>query len=120
MSHVVTIKTQLRDVTSIAAACRRLGLPEPVQGTTRLYSGEVTGLLIHLRDWQYPIAVDPASGEVQGDNFDGAWGNPAEIDRLAQAYAIEKIHLESRKKGLRVTETPLEDGSVKLQILEGG
>jgi hypothetical protein len=119
MSHVVTLKTQLRDVTAIAAACRRLGLPDPVQGTTRLYSAEVTGLLIHLTGWQYPIAVDPATGEIQADNFDGAWGDPAEIGRLTQGYAVEKIHLESRKKGLRVTETPLEDGSVKLQILEG-
>jgi hypothetical protein len=120
MSHVVQIKTQLRDVIAIASACKRLGLATPVHGTTRLYSAEVSGLLIHLKDWQYPIAVDLATGEIQADNFDGAWGNPAEIDRLTQAYAIEKIHLESRRKGMRVTETSLEDGSVKLQILEGG
>jgi hypothetical protein len=38
MSHIVTIKTQLRDPTALAAACRRLGQATPVQGTAQLYS----------------------------------------------------------------------------------
>lgn len=118
MSHVVVIETQLRDAVAIAAACQRLGLPAPVHGTTQLYNAEITGLLVHLRGWEYPIAVDPATGHVQADHFNGAWGDPAELGRLTQAYAVERIHTESRKKGLRVTETPLEDGSIKL-ILEG-
>ena len=33
MSHIVSIKTEVRDPTAVAAACQRLGLPEPVQGT---------------------------------------------------------------------------------------
>jgi hypothetical protein len=119
MSHVVQIKTEFRDSVAIASACKRLGLAEPVHGTASLYSAEITGLLIQLRGWQYPIAVDPTTGNIQADHFNGAWGDPVELDRLTQAYAIEKIHLESQKNGLRVTETPLEDGSVKLQILEG-
>ena len=33
MSHIVTIRTEVRDPAAVAAACRRLGLPEPVHGT---------------------------------------------------------------------------------------
>ena len=44
MSHIVEIRTEVRDPTAVAAACRRLGLPEPVRGTATLYSGEATGL----------------------------------------------------------------------------
>jgi hypothetical protein len=119
MSHVVVIKSQLRDAVAITVACRRLGLPEPVLGTAKLYSGEVSGLLVHLRGWEYPIAINAATGEIQGDNFEGNWGDPQELARLKQIYALEKIHLESRKRGLVVTETQLEDGSIQLQLLEG-
>ena len=40
MSHIVSIKTEVRDPTAVAEACRRLGLPEPVQGTAKLFSSE--------------------------------------------------------------------------------
>ena len=52
MSHIVTIKTEVRDATAVRAACQRLGLPVPVQGKTRLFSGEVEGLAVQLPDWQ--------------------------------------------------------------------
>ena len=37
MSHIVSVKTEVRDPVAIAAACRRLGLPEPVHGTAKLF-----------------------------------------------------------------------------------
>ena len=40
MSHIVTIQTKVHDPNAVAAACRRLNLAAPVQGTTKLYSGE--------------------------------------------------------------------------------
>ena len=58
------------------AACQRLGLPEPVQGKTRLFSGEVTGLAVQLTDWQYPVVADLATGQLRYDNFGGRWGDP--------------------------------------------
>ncbi len=73
MSHIVTLVTKVRDPAAVAAACRRLGLPAPVQGTARLFGGEVTGLLVQLPGWQYPAVIDTASGEVRYDNFGGRW-----------------------------------------------
>src|SRR5262245_32343506 len=43
MSHVVTIQTKLHDPGAVVAACQRLNLAAPVQGTAKLYSGEATG-----------------------------------------------------------------------------
>jgi len=40
MSHIVTRKTEVRDAAAVHAACRRLGVSEPVQGKARLFSGE--------------------------------------------------------------------------------
>ena len=73
MSHIVTLKATLRDPAAIAAACQRLGLAAPVQGTAELYSGEATGLLVQLPGWLYPAVIDTSSGEVRYDTFEGRW-----------------------------------------------
>jgi hypothetical protein len=119
MSHLVTIQTKVRDPAALAAACQRLGLPAPVQGTARLYSGEATGLLVQLPGWQYPVVLDPATGEVHYDNYQGHWGEQVQLDRFLQLYAVEKTKLEARKKGYPVTEQTLPNGSIRLQIVEG-
>jgi hypothetical protein len=53
------------------------------------------------------------------DNYNGHWGDPAQLNRFLQAYAVEKTKLESRKRGHTVTEHALQDGSVRLHIVEG-
>jgi hypothetical protein len=119
MSHIVRLQTRLHDPVAVAAACGRLGLPQPVQGTAQLYSGEATGLLLQLPGWQYPAVIDPRSGVVRYDNYAGAWGDLAELGRLLQMYAVEKAKLEARKQGYAVSEQALSDGSVRVQIVEG-
>ena len=116
MSHLVTVKTEVRDAAAVRAACRRLSLPEPVHGTVKLFSGEVTGLTVRLPDWQYPVVCDMSTGAVKYDNFAGRWGDRKHLDRFLQAYATEKVALEARRKGHWVTEERLADGSIKLTI----
>jgi hypothetical protein len=120
LSHIVTIRTEVRDAEAVRAACQRLGLEQPVQGTARLFEGEASGLLVKLPDWLYPAVVDTASGQVRYDNYQGAWGDPKHLDAFLQAYAIEKAKLEARKRGHAVYEQPLPDGSIKLTIQVGG
>jgi hypothetical protein len=119
MSHIVTIQTRLYDPVGIAAACQRLNLPAPVQGTTQLFSGAATGLLVQLPGWRYPVVIDTQAGTVQFDNYGGKWGEPKQLDRFLQLYTVEKTKLEARKKGYQVSEQALSDGSIKLQIREG-
>jgi hypothetical protein len=118
MSHVVTIQTKVHDSHAVAAACRRLNLAAPVQGTAKLYSGEAEGLVVQFPGWQYPAVIDPLTGTVRYDNFQGNWGDQAQLDRFLQAYAVERAALAARKQGHTVTEQTLEDGSIKLQIVE--
>ena len=120
MSHIMTIKTEVRDPAAVAAACLRLGLPEPVHGTAKLFDGEATGLLVKLPGWLYPVACDTATGTLRYDNYEGRWGSPEHLDRFVQAYAVERAKLEARKKGYTVSEQSLEDGSIRLQIVEAG
>jgi hypothetical protein len=120
LSHIVSIKTEVRDVHAVAEACRRLGLPEPVNGTVALFSGEATGLVVKLPDWLYPVVFDPTTGQAQFDNYEGAWGDHKHLDRFMQVYAVEKARLEARKRGHNVVEQALPDGSIKLTVQMGG
>ena len=120
MSHIVSIKTEVRDPLAIAAACRRLNLPEPTAGIAKLYSAEVTGLLVKLPEWSYPVVCDTANGELHFDNFNGSWGLQEHLDRFLQAYAVEKAGIEASKRGHFVIEQRLSDGSIKLTVNVGG
>ncbi|MBL8792793.1 MAG: DUF1257 domain-containing protein [Planctomycetia bacterium] len=118
MSHIVTVQTQLRDPLAVAAACARLQLPAPVEGTAQLYSGQAAGLLVQLPDWKYPLVIDCAQGELRFDDYGGQWGDRRSLDHFLQTYAIEKVRIEGRQRGYQVTEQALADGSVKLQLQE--
>ena len=120
MSHIVQIQTQVRDPVAIQAACRRLGLPQPVQKTLQLFSGEASGIAVELPGWHYPIVCETASGQIKFDNYGGVWGEQAKLDQFLQAYAAEKAKIEARKRGHSVTEQTLADGSIKLTIQVSG
>jgi hypothetical protein len=120
LSHIVTVKTEVRDHAAVAAACRRLALPEPVQGTAQLYSGQASGLLVRLPDWLYPVVIDTATGQARYDNYGGAWGDEQHLHRFLQAYVVERARIEARKKSYLTTEQYLADGSIIVDIEIGG
>ena len=117
MSHIVSIQTKINDLVAIAAACHRLALAAPVHGAVKLFSGDVSGIIVQLPGWRYPAVIDTAAGAVRYDNYEGQWGDVRELDRFQQAYTVEKTKLEARKKGHAVSEQRLQDGSIRLQIL---
>ncbi len=119
MSHIVTIETRIHDVNAVTSACQRLNLPAPVQGTTHLFSGEASGLLVQLPGWMYPIVIDTLTGVVRYDNYNGHWGEQNQLDRFLQLYAVEKCRIEARNKGYNVVEQTQQDGSILLKIVEG-
>jgi hypothetical protein len=85
----------------------------------QLFSGERTGYTFRLPDWRYPVVCDLAEGTLAYDDYEGRWGQRAQLDRFLQAYAIEKATLEARRRGHSVIEQPLDDGSVRLTIHVG-
>ena len=105
MSHIVTIKTQVRDAEAIRAACRRLGIVQPKHGEHLLFAGQkATGWAVPLPGWNYPAVFNTREGSAHYDNYGGAWGEQKQLDRFLQAYAVEKAKLEARKSGKSVTE----------------
>ena len=120
MSHIVEIKTEIRDEQAVRAACVRLQLAPPEHKTVRLFSATATGLCLQLPGWQYPVVCNLQSGSVQYDNYNGAWGEQAQLNRFLQGYAVEKAKIEARKKGHTCSESRLEDGSIRVTVHVGG
>lgn len=84
-------------------------------GKHTFYSGAAEGIGILLKDWTYPVVVNPKTGEVSYDNFGGSWGHQDEIDRLVQGYCVEKTKMEAMAKNFQMAqEETLDDGSIEL------
>ena len=120
MSHIVEIKTEVRDEAAVKAACVRLQIPTPEHKTVRLFNATATGLCVQLPGWSYPVVANLQTGQVQYDNYNGHCGEQSKLNQFLQAYAVEKAKIEARKKGHMVTETSLQDGSIKVTVRVGG
>jgi hypothetical protein len=116
VSHIVEIKTQIKDREAIAAACRRLAIPAPTQGTARIFIGNQTGTLVRLKGWSFPIVINTTTGDIKYDNYEGGWGDIKELNAFRQAYTVEKARIEARRQGASVKETTRADGSIELEI----
>ena len=120
MSHIVEIKTEVRDEAAVRLACQRLHLPRPIRGTYELYSSSETGLGIELPKWKYPVVANTETGQLRFDNFKGRWGAQEHLDSFLQLYSVEKAKIEARRKGHSVVEQQLENGSIKVTVNVGG
>jgi hypothetical protein len=120
LSHIVEIKTEVRDEAAVRAACTRLQLAPPERKTVRLFSATATGLAVQLPGWNYPVVCNTESGQVSYDNYEGHWGEQKHLNSFLQGYAVEKAKIEARKKGHSVTETSLHDGSIRVTVHVGG
>jgi hypothetical protein len=120
VSHIVEIKTEVRDEAAVQSACSRLHLPLATRGTFELYSSTETGLGIELPHWNYPVVANTETGQLRYDNYNGRWGSQEFLDQFLQRYAVEKAAIEARKKGHSVVEQRLDNGSIKLTIQVGG
>jgi hypothetical protein len=120
LSHVVEIKTEIRDEAAVKAACVRLQIPTPEHKTVRLFNATATGLCVQLPGWSYPVVANLATGQLQYDDYNGHWGEQKHLNSFLQGYAVEKAKIEAHKKGHRVSETRLQDGSIRVTVRVGG
>ena len=149
MSHICTLKVELRDLAAIKAACQRMGWQlRQGQATFRWYGRYIgdypdfekrlRSLGINPADYgkcTHAIRVPGADYEIglvqQGNKFVPLWDNyrPGGLQALTadngmagfyQAYVLEKSKLEARRKGLPTREVKQKDGSIKLVIEQRG
>lgn len=114
MSHIATVKTEVKSLHALKAACRRLGLAEPQHGTHEVFAATLTGYAVNLPGWHYPVVFDLKSKQAHYDNYNGRWGDPKELERFKQAYAVCAAKQHIAKQGFNVQERKVKDGSIQL------
>ena len=113
MSHVVVLEISVKDKAGIEKTCEKLSLPQPQEGTHRVYSKQIEGLGVQLPGWVYPVVIQE-NGKVKYDNYNGAWGKQVHLDKFVQTYAGEVTKKELTSQGFFVSECVKEDGSLRL------
>jgi len=118
MSHVVTMECTFDDPAVIEAAVERIeGATFLGEGSFRLFQTNRKGIGVKLKGWQFPVVIDAQDGKVHFDNYGGAWGNPARLAELTQAYSVAKVRKALRAQGHVVTrEERRVDGTVRLVV----
>lgn len=117
MSHVATVKVQLKDLGCLETVCSQLGLefrkdPHEVQ----LYSGAIQAKAsFMLPGWRYPVAVGE-DGQVQYDNFGGRWGAITELNQVLRRYSEQITVRHARRLGMKIRREELPGGGVVLHL----
>ena len=123
MSHFTEIKTQIKDIEALRAACQELGLTLLQNAEARgYYENKTKGDYVVRLKGPYDIAlIKQADGTF--DHTADLWNGHAELEvgqgygKLLQQYGVHKATLEARKKGLSVLRRQQANGSIKLVLL---
>lgn len=124
MSHLTTIKGEVRDLELLEKTCERLGYPKPRYVTKyQMFDGStVDGHAVNLPGWQKPVVFDIESGKVHFDNYspytnpehpqvlsgekrlgeDGRWGAISKLDRFVDEYQLQAILETAQQEGHEV------------------
>lgn len=123
MSHFTTIRTQIKDITALQAACREMNLTIRPNADARGYAGQSRrGDFVIQLNGPYDIAVNRQPDSTYGLTTDWWQGHVeqqvgANFGKLLQLYAVHKATVEARKKGLSVMRQSQRNGSIKLVLL---
>jgi Protein of unknown function (DUF1257) len=126
MSHFTTIKTQIKDIQALRAACQELGFTLLQKASARGYLGNtIPGDWVIQLKGPYDIALNRQPDQTYGLTTDW-WEGHVEKEvgqnygKLLQLYGVHKASLEARKKGYSVHRQQKQDGSIKLVLLGVG
>ena len=133
MSHYSEVRVEITDEGCLLAALSRLGFAgkvevhkeaQPLYG----YQGDVREQKAHviIRRQFVGTAANDIGFERQPNGSYRVWVSEFDqshnkyddtwLGRLKQAYGIEKVRKEAKKKGFRLTEQKQDDGRVRLVL----
>jgi hypothetical protein len=109
------ITLEFRDREALTAAATACGLALGEDTVTFFDGTRVTGTVLRLPGWRYPVVID-GQGRLFYDHYEGQWGDLAHLHRFRQAYAEAATQRFARTHGFRVTRTVQADGAVRLAL----
>lgn len=125
-SHTVTVKTDLKDPAALRRAVEALDWKWIGPGTHRLFQRDhITGNAFHPTGWNYPVVLG-TDGQFHFDDFNGHWGNPADLERLKSEYqycaveaAAQALGYHCERAGAIVTVYNPHGGTLTLDTTTG-
>ncbi len=114
MSHIATIEIQIKDPEALAEACRDMGATITHNAEVTIYKTSVTGPAIQLPGWVYPVVLRDT--ELIYDNYEGQWGDIAQLKRLRQLYTTKATIRAARRMGRRVIAQEERNGRIRLTL----
>jgi hypothetical protein len=97
-SHTVRVRVEFRNIEALRAAVLQLNGQWLGNGNHALYQTQEVGHGFRLPNWRYPLVLRP-DGSLALDDYHGAWGNRADIDRLKAAYAVAAAERQCAELG---------------------
>jgi hypothetical protein len=98
-SHTAKITVEYhKHIDALKAAVEAMGGTWLGEGTHKLFDGSKSGWGFRLPKWNYPLVVD-ASGQLSYDDYNGAWGKVADLDRLKGAFAVQAAYQNASALG---------------------
>jgi len=124
-SHTMKVDVEFRDRDAFGRAAERMGGEAIGPGRHELFerddeSGEIAahdGYGIRLPDWSFPLILSD-DGQLLFDDYEGAWGNVADIETLKSHYAVEVARSAAEAQGWYCEDAA--DGSVVVYHPQGG
>lgn len=118
MSHIVKVKTTVRNNECLRLACVQVGASAPEEGTCLIYGTSYQGVYFKLPGWRYPICIS-ANGTLNFDNYRGHWGAKAKLDELLQRYTANVAVRNLVRQGFRLQGKPTigADGKMRLEMV---
>jgi hypothetical protein len=103
-SHTVKIRIELSNPAALAAAVAALRGEFLGSGEFELFETagrsrqRFSGFGFRLPGWRFPL-IAQSSGDLAFDDFNGNWGNVADLDRLRSEYATAAAELAAARLG---------------------
>ena len=105
-SHTVKIKVSYTDPDALRDAVTALGWQWLGCKTHQLFSGQTaTGHGFQIPSWRYPCVLQ-SGGELAYDDYNGAWGNVADLEALKTAYLSTNVETAANLLGWQTERTP--------------
>lgn len=121
MSHKTEVKTQFTNLEAIKKTCEELGFRFEETKHVQLFQSGPEGSIntvaaVHIPGWRYPVAIRE-DGTAAYDNYEGRWGEEAQLDKFRQKYAENVTLQHAERSGYRVLYrgTTL-DGKLQLRL----
>ena len=122
MSHFTTIKTQIKDIDTLSAALREMGLALfPNANARGYYQNSIKGDYVIRLKGPYDVALNKqpdGSYELTTDWWEGHVEKEvgANFGKLLQLYGVHKVIREGKRKGYSIQRNLQVDGTIKLTL----